>query len=93
MAANTMAAIVRFFKDCRLYGCSASVRAVAVPRCCCRIFPAMPAVLACPVIGAGLKVCGNEGFAVKNDGGKITLSPSFVFKIMSFRNCRGQDCR
>lgn len=65
MAANTIAAIVRFFKDCRLYGCSASVRAVAVPRCCCRIFPAMPAVLACPVIGAGLKVCGNEGFCSK----------------------------
>lgn len=29
----------------------------------------------------------------KNDGGKIILSPSFVFKIMSFRNYRGQDCR
>lgn len=41
------------------------VRAVAVPQCCCRIFPAMPAVLACPVIGIGLKVCGKEVFAVK----------------------------
>ena len=82
-----------FFKDAALYGCSASVRAVAVPQCCAGLLPAVPAVLACPVVGVGLKVCSKEVFAVKNDGGKITLSPSFVFKIMSFRNCRGQDCR
>lgn len=54
-----------FFKDAALYGCSASVRAVAVPQCCAGLFLAMPAVLACPVIGIGLKVCGKEVFAVK----------------------------
>lgn len=54
-----------FFKDAALYGCSASVRAVAVPQCCAGLFLAMPAVLACPVIGIGLKVGGKEVFAVK----------------------------
>lgn len=93
MAANTIAAIVRFFQGLPLCMTVLQVRAVAVPQCCAGLLPAVPAVLACPVVGVGLKFVVGKVFAVKNDGGKITLSPSFVFKIMSFRNCRGQDCR
>lgn len=32
------------------------VRAVAVPQCCAGLLPAVPDVLACPVVGVGLKV-------------------------------------